>query len=186
MTCSSSHYFPQFLSLENMQQHTKTATCSLQAPCNNSFGQTARATIPTSKLSGQPEQWLDICASVKKNKNNILRHWWQWWANVDTDTHYHRNKCDVMSLNHFWVWFMGHSRRSHRFAVWSESNLYMQVSTCCSVSSLHHKSIRKLLENLLTWLLQAQEHSYYKAAVCVSRTTLYYGIFKGLWVLFLK
>lgn len=47
LTCSSSHYFPQFLSLENMQQHTKTATtCSLQAPCNNSLGHTATATIP--------------------------------------------------------------------------------------------------------------------------------------------
>lgn len=32
LTCSSSHYFPQFLSLENMQQHTKTATtCSLSS-----------------------------------------------------------------------------------------------------------------------------------------------------------
>lgn len=74
LTCSSSHYFPQFLSLENMQQHTKTATCSLQAPCNNSLWQTARATTPTSELSGQLEQRLDICASVKKNKNDILRH----------------------------------------------------------------------------------------------------------------
>lgn len=57
-----------------MQQHTKTATCSLQAPCNNSLWQTARATTPTSELSGQLEQRFDICASVKKNKNDILRH----------------------------------------------------------------------------------------------------------------
>lgn len=47
LTCSSSHYFPQFLSLENMQQHTQTATtCGLQAPSNNSLGFTAAATIP--------------------------------------------------------------------------------------------------------------------------------------------
>lgn len=47
LTCSSSHYFPQFLSLENMQQHTKTATtCSLQAPCNNSLGLSPVTTIP--------------------------------------------------------------------------------------------------------------------------------------------
>lgn len=47
LTCSSSHYFPQFLSLENMQQHTKTATtCSLQAPCNNNLGQPSHS-FPT-------------------------------------------------------------------------------------------------------------------------------------------
>lgn len=45
LTCSSSHYFPLFLSLENMQ-HTKTATCSLQAPSNNSLGHSAAATVP--------------------------------------------------------------------------------------------------------------------------------------------
>lgn len=48
LTCCSSHYFPQFLSLQNMQ-HTKTATtCSLQAACNNSLGHTAGATFTAS------------------------------------------------------------------------------------------------------------------------------------------
>lgn len=42
LTCSCSHYIPQLLSLENMQQHTKTATIfRLQAPLHNSLGQTS-------------------------------------------------------------------------------------------------------------------------------------------------
>lgn len=69
LTCSSSHYFPQFLSLENMQQHTKTATtCSLQAPCNNSLGILPRQpshSFPTEvKANWATYQRLDICASV--------------------------------------------------------------------------------------------------------------------------
>lgn len=77
LTCSSSHYFPQFLSLENMQQHTKTATtCSLQAPCNNSLGHSAAATIPQFflprlKQTGQPDQLLHshLCFSTEKQKH---------------------------------------------------------------------------------------------------------------------
>lgn len=75
MTCSSSHYFPQFLSLENMQQHTKTATtCSLQAPCNNSLGILPRQpshsfpTEVTADGATWPTAW-HLCFSIEKQKH---------------------------------------------------------------------------------------------------------------------
>lgn len=81
LTCSSSHYFPQFLSLENMQQHTKTATtCSLQAPCNNSLGFDPPVcclgnhpiVFPQGfKLSGHSDQQLDNMLIFKKKNKKI-------------------------------------------------------------------------------------------------------------------
>lgn len=105
LTCSSSHYFPQFLSLENMQQHTKTATCSLQAPCNNSLGQTARATIPyfshqDQSLLGNLNNGLTFVLQLRKTKTT-------YWDTDDNGGRMWRQTHIIISANVMWcLWII--------------------------------------------------------------------------------